>query len=56
MLTLSEKLLLEIASYFSPSPFACNLARRYLGWRPVEDEEEFLERVLRPMATGVAPD
>ena len=37
-------------------PFGCKLARRYLGWRPVEEKQEFLERVLRPMASGVAPD
>lgn len=37
-------------------PFACDLARRHLEWRPVEEREEFLAKVVRPMATGVAPD
>jgi len=31
-------------------PFSARNARRYLGWRPVEERERFLAEVVRPMA------
>ncbi|MEM8713528.1 MAG: hypothetical protein AAGG01_21500, partial [Planctomycetota bacterium] len=29
------------------SPFSSNLAREKLGWKPVEDKEEFLDKAIR---------
>lgn len=33
-------------------PFRCENARQVLGWSPIEDKDEFIEKVLRPMVAG----
>ena len=36
-------------------PFACDLARTKLGWKPVEDREQLLEKCTRVYTESVQP-
>jgi nucleoside-diphosphate-sugar epimerase len=44
----------DLASRSLAAPFDCRLAKELLGWRPVADREEFIERGIRQALRGMS--